>query len=517
MRSGRTPIVWLATLCAIATPATAQPFPTDTGQATRPSGDTKIPIEGPISTEVLSAEGSGTTTTPAPTSLEGPINPDEYVCGPGDIFELNFWGQQNFRLRIAVDLEGRTFISKVGFVAVAGKSLTAVRGEIRKKVRTNYPGLQFDLTLTNPRSFVVHVVDNVKQPGTFTAHPIERVSAVVARAGGTTGSRRQIAIRHRDGSETVADLVMYEMTGDTKYNPYLLDGDVIRVPFARIVVSIDGGVRRPGTYELIKTHDLTEVLDLAGGLSGGAAKTLPIRVVHKNAKQQDVFVDVPITGESAKNVPLQDQDKIEVPTVESLQRTVLVIGAVVGADPLDTATTSKRIPYIEGDTVLSLINRAGGIKAPGDLARSFISRPQTGKSPLILPIDLDALIVRRDFNADKPIQMNDTIVIPPMRYGVLVEGAVSRRGLYTFNPTFGITEYIAQAGGRLRTAEDLDEVRLVDAKGTSHGFSKSLKPSPGDSILVPERDFTRAEVAQLILAGAGLVLSGIAVTLAATR
>ena len=40
---------------------------------------------------------------------------------------------------------------------------------------------------------------------------------------------------------------------------------------------------------------------------------------------------------------------------------------------------------------------------------------------------------------------------------------------------------------------------------------------PGDAILVPERNFTRAEVAQIVIAVAGLVISGVAITIAATR
>jgi protein involved in polysaccharide export with SLBB domain len=196
---------------------------------------------------------------------------------------------------------------------------------------------------------------------------------------------------------------------------------------------------------------------------------------------------------------------------------VLLIGAVAGSDPLDAATTSKRLPFVEGDTVLSLIERAGGIRAPGDLSRSYISRPIPGKTPELIPLDLDALLVRRDFSADKQVKMGDTIVIPPMQYSILVEGAVARAGLYNYNPRFGIPEYIAHAGGRTRTARDLDEVKLIDANGVTHDFRRDMKPAPGDAILVPERNFTRAEIAQLILAGAGLVLSGVAVGLAATR
>jgi protein involved in polysaccharide export with SLBB domain len=178
---------------------------------------------------------------------------------------------------------------------------------------------------------------------------------------------------------------------------------------------------------------------------------------------------------------------------------------------------SKRLPYIEGDSVLSLVTRAGGIKAPGDLRRSYISRMHPGAKPEQIPLDLDALLVKRDFSADKPIAMNDTIVIPPMQYSVLVEGAVARSGMYPFNPQFGITEYIAHAGGRSRTARDLDDVKLIDWSGTTHDYSPGLKPSPGDAILVPERNFTRAEIAQIVIAVAGLVVSGVAITIAATR
>lgn len=513
----------VAALVAIASIATAQPLPdplADPRNNPPVSGgaDTKIPIAGPGNPEVMGAESSGTTTAPAPISIEQPIDPAEYVCGPGDVFELEFWGQQNFRLKIAVDLEGRTFISKVGFVPVAGKTLAAVRTAIKAKLRANYPGLQSDLTLVNPRTFLVHVVANVKQPGTFPSHALDRVSTILAKAAPLpSASRRRIAIKHRNGATVTADLVLYEQTGDTTYNPYLLDGDVITVPFAEPVVAILGAVHRPGSYELVKTKDLAELLELAGGFTAATARNLPLLVVRHNEHQQEATLALPFSGTSAPNTALQDEDKVIVRGTDELQRTVLLLGAVVGAESLDTATTSKRLPFVEGDTVLSLIERAGGLKAPGDLRRSYISRPRAGKTPELVPLDLDALLVRRDFSADKPIQMGDTIVIPPMQYSVLVEGAVMRAGLYNYNPAFGIAEYIAHAGGRSRTARDLDDVKLIDANGNTHDFQRGAKPAPGDAILVPERNFSRAEVAQLVLAGASVLLAGIAVTLAATR
>ncbi|HMG24219.1 MAG TPA: hypothetical protein VK607_22950, partial [Kofleriaceae bacterium] len=246
-------------------------------------------------------------------------------------------------------------------------------------------------------------------------------------------------------------------------------------------------------------------------------RALPLRLLRRNAHQQLATTEIPFAGDAAPNTQLQDDDAIVVRSADELQRTVLIIGAVVGADPLDPATTSRRVPFIEGDTVRSVIDRVGGIKAPGDLHRSYISRTRRDQPPELIPLDLEALLVHRDFTADHRVQMDDTIVVPPMLYSVLVEGAVAHAGLYNYNPTFGIPEYIARAGGRSRTAQDIDDVELIDTAGRTHRFHPGMKPAPGDAILVPERNFSRSEVAQLVLAGVGIVLSGIAVTIAATR
>lgn len=512
------------TICLFVALAHAQ-LPPSGGGADAPdprldrSATTNIPVTMPGDSETMDAEKAGVSTSAPAVALEEPIDPKKYICGSGDTFELNFWGQQNFRLKVSADLEGRLFISKVGFVDVAGKTLAAVRSDVSKRVRGNYPGLRFELTLVAPRSFLVHVAANVAKAGAYSANPLERVSAVLTRAGGMTaaGSHRRIEVRHRNGTSDTADLVLYEITGDTKYNPYVLDGDVIYVPFVSVEATVSGAVRRPGTYELVKTKDLAELFELAGGFSSSVVRSLPIRVVHRNKAQQETALDLPFKGDVAPNRPLEDDDRVIVSGSDQVQRTVQLLGAVVGADPLDNATTSKRLPFIEGDTVMSLIDRAGGIKAPGDLRRAYISRPKVNAAAEVIPVDLDALLVRRDFHADKAVQMGDTIVVPPMQYSIRVEGAVGRPGLYPYNPNFGIAEYIAHAGGRTRSARDLDETRLIDGNGKSRDYSSALKLSPGDAILVPERNFTRPEIVQIALSAAGLLLSGVAITIAVTR
>src|ERR1041384_8180913 len=148
-------------------------------------GDPKIPVTLPPSAELPGGGVVSPTSLFAPPSvlsplsLEHPVDPETYVCGPSDVFELDFWGSQNFQLKLTTDLEGRAFLARVGFVTVAGKTLAAVRTAMKSKVRALYPGLNFDLTLVSPRSFVVHVVDNVKQPGSYTSRALDRVSTVI--------------------------------------------------------------------------------------------------------------------------------------------------------------------------------------------------------------------------------------------------------------------------------------------------------------------------------------------------
>ena len=63
----------------------------------------------------------------------------------------------------------------------------------------------------------------------------------------------------------------------------------------------------------------------------------------------------------------------------------------------------------------------------------------------------------------------------------------------------------------------IDEVQLIDWSGKTHGYRSGMRPAPGDAIVVPERNFTRGEVVQIVIAVAGLLVSGVAITIAATR
>jgi protein involved in polysaccharide export with SLBB domain len=189
---------------------------------------------------------------------------------------------------------------------------------------------------------------------------------------------------------------------------------------------------------------------------------------------------------------------------------VLLVGAIAGAMQTDEATSLKRLPFVEQDTVRMLLERTGGVNAAADLSEGYIQHQNGSRTP----IDLEALLVRRDFSADRPVAMGDSVVVPYKRRSVLVEGAVFRPSQYPFNPKFNVMDYIANAGGQNRFARERDQIRLITPTGQTLPYSVDLKVGPGDTIVVPERDFSRSEVVQLLMGGVGLLLSAAALGIA---
>ena len=467
---------------------------------------------------------------PTAIPVDEPIDPARYVLGPNDVLELHFWGVENFRVRVTVDLEGRAFVPKVGYLVLQGRTLAEGQEMLRASVARYFPKLGFGVTLIEPRTFLVQVVDDVARPGSYPARAVERVATLISRAGGfgPNASRRRIEVKRRDGTVLQADLLLYAITGDVKYNPYVLDGDAIRVPFQSLVATIAGAVNRPGRYELVGTSDLAELVELAGGLTPGATANLPVQLVRRAPNEKLTRINFDFgPGGTLPAVPLVREDSVWIPAFLELQQSVTITGALAGvAATAGTAGTStalavggaggntatnantedggatRRLPFAQGDTVRSLLERVGGVGPLADLKGSYILRNNQA-----IPVDLYALVMLRDLSADRAVELGDTIVVPFRRPNVLIEGAVFKPGPYPYNPNYNIEQYLALAGGPNRFAQTTDNVYLVTPNGETKEFAPDLKVEPGASLVVPERNFSRSEVVAIVLAGAGLLLS----------
>lgn len=499
--------------------------------------ETTSPMAAEPSLPDVSAVNRATTTgnVARPPPIDAPVDPDVYRLAAGDVLDLNFWGLQNFTVRVTLDVEGRAFVPKVGYFSLQGKTLTEARRMMRESIARLYR-LNFGVTLAEPRTFLVQVVGAVVRPGSYPARATERVASVIAKAGGLqpNGSRRRIDIERRGDGHIASDLLLYEIAGDVKHNPFLLDGDVVRVPYQDLVANIGGAVNRPGRYELTTTRDSAELLQLAGGPAPGGTTLLPVRVVRRTPQARDEQKEFPFTADG--NVPsfaIEDEDTITLPLFSELQRMITVVGAIAGATTARTlgptaqgavsssanvaitpeeASATRHVPFVEGDTVRTLLDRMGGVGPLADLKGTYIIR---GASTV--PVDLYAIMMLGDFKADRRIELGDTVVVPFRRRNILVEGAVFAPGSYPYNPDFKIEQYLSIAGGRNRFAQPLGDVRVVTPRGETKDYRPDVTVEPGSSIVVPERNFSRSEVVQILLGVAGVLLSGVAVIITATK
>src|SRR5439155_277229 len=107
----------------------------------------------------------------APLSLAGTIDAATYVLGPGDRLLVELWGLQEESREVEVNAEGRLLVPRIGMFAASGTTLASVHEELVLRMKSAYPRLNTNLTLSRPRTFTVYVVGAVVKPGSYRATP----------------------------------------------------------------------------------------------------------------------------------------------------------------------------------------------------------------------------------------------------------------------------------------------------------------------------------------------------------
>ena len=424
---------------------------------------------------------------PSPTEgrvmLEGAVDANSYLVGPGDRLLIELWGLRDLSSEIEVNAEGRLSVPSVGVFAAGGEKLAALREAVNARLRAVYPNLHTNVTLVRPRTFQVNIVGAVARPGPYPATALTRVSSLIPNALPLpTASTRRVEIRRKGRKDAiVADIVNFNVLGDPSGNPTLLDGDTVYVPARELEVEVSGAVKRPGRYELVRERNVRELLELAGGLASDVATTLPLRLTTREGG--DRLIVRSLSQATAAVTALRAGDRVHVPSLADLSRTVVVEGGIVGnpsilpspsasgeavdadrravsaasADrPLDPLSNPNReisvqLPYVEGDGVSDLLSKAGGLQPWADPSAAYLLRPLPNGDRQRIPVDIPAINSRKA--PEVPVQPGDTLVIPGRRDAVMVGGAVQHPGLFPYSRNLHPPDYITLAGGPTRTGQ----------------------------------------------------------------
>jgi protein involved in polysaccharide export with SLBB domain len=370
--------------------------------------------------------------------------PKTYVIGPDDELQLDIYGSNISSQKLVVSPDGMVSVKYAGQVNLSGLSIAQATGILKARLLKFYPSLgngstQLQLTLGSMRSIQVMVIGAVKKPGTITLPSIATLFNALYASGGPAdnGSFRNIELVRDNKILSVADLYDFILKGDQSSNLSLRDNDVIRVPFAKIQVKLEGALNRTGIFEVKSTESLQKALDFAGGFLSNAFKG---RITGSRYTDTERKV-IDIAKEEFSNFALQNGDSLSVnAVVEKYENRVLVTGAVSkpGAYSLDKNLDIK-----------SLVAKAQGLAEGAFATRASLIRIKPDQSKEFFDIDL-----RKHLSGEQSIQLAKEDLLHVYfeqelkdKPTVFVSGAVRKSGEFLYEDSLTLQGLILKAGG----------------------------------------------------------------------
>ena len=334
-----------------------------------------------------------------------PVAPG-YIVGPGDEIVVKMWGRVEGTHRMVVDRDGKIFLPKFGSLYVAGKTFEEMRAFLKAKVST-IAEVSSDVTLGQMKGIRVSVVGEVRAPGWYNVSSLHTALQALSIAGGMKdiGSMRRIKILRAGKAVREIDLYEFLLSGDTRADIRLLQGDVIFVPVVGKLTAIAGEVRRPSIYELRDEKSLLDLVKVAGGFAPSAFKQR-VQVERLEGNVARIVLDTNAENlEAGKEpFPLSDGDIVRVlPIVLADENVVTVEGNVYRPGKYEIKP---------GMTVGSLLPDEKVFLSDTYFDYALLTRlvpPDLHKE--IIPVNLREIVLEKKSEADIPLHPRDTLTV----------------------------------------------------------------------------------------------------------
>lgn len=177
---------------------------------------------------------------------------------------------------------------------------------------------------------MISVIGAVRTPGPYPITQGITAREAVMMAGGPTelADIRSVQLRREGASQPVP----VDITGSGSDNPILNPGDVVFIGVLRAMgyFTVQGGVAKPGKYEITGQTTLTEAIAVAGGTAGkpNLSQVSILRPSGTSNQAIAVNVDDIISGK-ASDVPIKDGDNIYVPPGKERPRYLEIISVAI--------------------------------------------------------------------------------------------------------------------------------------------------------------------------------------------
>ena len=438
--------------------------------------------------------------------------PKNYIIGPDDELILNVYGVNLSQQTLKVSPEGTVNVKYAGVINVNGLTIEAATALMRTRLSRYYPGLnsgqtKMQLTLGNIRSIRVTLIGAINRPGTYTLPSLASLFNALYVSGGPAenGSLRRIELIRGNKVIQQADLYDFLVKGDMSSNLRLEDNDVIRVPFASLMVTLNGELNRPGIFELHETESLKDAIRFAGGFKSKAFRGRVTGSRYGDFERQ--VLDV--AGDRLETFRLQNGDEFFIDSVVNrYQNRVLISGAVFkpGAYALE-----------EGLTLRQLIQKAQGLKEDVYAGRALLVRTRPDLTKEYIPVELknvmtggaESLLLQREdsIRIASIFDIRDTATIT-------INGAVRKAGTFRYEEGLTLKSLVLKADGyadnatglgieisrRKRDVEvnksgsNIVELIRVDGDKDLSGTSADIPLKPFDIVTIKEDPFYKKQI-----------------------
>ena len=469
--------------------------------------------------------------------LDKVIDPDNYIVGPGDLFRMNIISSDDISIySLAVSPTGDILIPSIGIVDINGLTLQGAIDKQTKKIFELNPTAQVHIQLAEIREFKIKIIGHLQKPGYYTVTPVTRISDIFNELLSEKTpkepdiksdeelnediheskepyiediiypelSNRNIKIiRYKDTIDV--DLAKFGALGNDIYNPYLMQGDVVFIPFKEKSISIYGGINIPGNYEFVENENLRELIDLAGGLRKSSDPS-KIEITRFNtAKEKNTFS---INLNNSESIKIMPEDHIMIRYEQDYKRQDIVF-----------ITGEIKYPgvysIVLGETdVKEILSRSGGYTKSADQTKFFINNksiseiPDREKERIFLieennrSAEEKAYIKARTLTEkgtiestskaqletlmDFKLAKNDEIYIPENFDYIEILGGIKKPGRYAYSDEYNYSDYLDLAGGLTKNAT---RKKFIIKAGTGQRLplNSMLKIEKGDILFIPDR------------------------------
>ena len=253
------------------------------------------------------------------TKVDNAPVPRDYLMGVGDTLNLLMFGSRNEEHILTIDREGMINIPNIGVFSVSGLNFQEVRALIKDIVNQQIIGAEVSVSMGRLRSMDIFIAGEIRIPGNYSVSGLSTVLQLIYTAGGINeiGSYRNIEVLRNDNVISSLDVYQLLTAGKRDGDIRLQSGDLIFVPSLNKEVIIDGGIRRPGKYELKDGENIDQLIKFSGGFRSRAYKNNVLVERFDSNSKLPKAINLDLSEGKNSNFPLMDGDIIRIEEVLS--------------------------------------------------------------------------------------------------------------------------------------------------------------------------------------------------------